>query len=193
MDDGSGLNCDVVQELFNQGIVLKIFLFIPKLGQNKSEEQCMSLSLDTLNNQQLCCLVYASRATQPFDEADLRALLQKSRFNNSRDGISGMLTYVKGMFFQMLEGPEDRVEAAYRRISSDPRHDSLRRIQSLRIEKRHFPQWTMGFPTPNADMLSRFTGYTDLSQRGSSDLERLKTHDSGIFKIMCDFGQSMRS
>ncbi|MBD5781948.1 BLUF domain-containing protein [Pelagicoccus sp. NFK12] len=149
--------------------------------------------LEIVNQQNLSCLVYTSRATRPFDEAELRALLQKSRFNNSRDGISGMLTYVKGMFFQMLEGPEDKVEATYKRIMRDPRHGELRLVKTSRIKSRHFPQWTMGFPTPNAKMLSRFTGYCDLSNGSSSDLARLKSHDSGIFKIMCEFGKSLKS
>jgi hypothetical protein len=153
----------------------------------------MNNVIDPLNQTNLCCLVYASRASHAFEESELRALLQTSRFNNSRDGISGMLTYVKGMFFQMLEGPEDKVEATYQRISRDPRHKALRRIQATRIQRRHFPQWTMGFPTPNAQMMTRLTGYTDLSKNGSSELQRLKSHDSGIFKVMCEFGQSLRS
>lgn len=149
----------------------------------------MNTSSTLSDSDHLCCLVYASKATRPFSDQELQALLQKSRFNNARDNISGMLTYVKGMFFQMLEGPEDKVNLTYQRIMSDPRHTAITKIKGSRITTRHFPQWTMGFPTPNAEMLSRFTGYSDLSKKDSQDLQRLKSHHSGLFQIICDYGR----
>lgn len=42
-------------------------------------------------------------------------MLAKSRSNNVRDGISGMLLYRDGDFLQVLEGPEDKVRAAFDR------------------------------------------------------------------------------
>lgn len=38
-------------------------------------------------------LVYVSAAAQPFSPAELETLLEKSRANNTRDGISGVLLY----------------------------------------------------------------------------------------------------
>ncbi|MFP5382711.1 MAG: BLUF domain-containing protein [Gammaproteobacteria bacterium] len=49
-------------------------------------------------------MVYVSFATVPFSDADLDALLAKSRANNVRDGISGMLLYCGGEAYQYLLG-----------------------------------------------------------------------------------------
>ncbi len=156
-------------------------------------EPSMNNAIYPAHSSNLCCLVYASRAARPYSDQELQALLQKSRFNNSRDSISGMLTYVKGMFFQMLEGPADKVEAAYRRILADARHHSVNKIAAHKIENRHFPHWNMGFPTPNAQMLARFAGYSDLTKTDSKEFQRLKTHESGIFEIMCDYARSAKA
>ena len=153
----------------------------------------MNATTDQIDNSNLICLVYASRATRPYSDQELQTILQKSRFNNSRDSVSGMLTYVKGMFFQMLEGPTDKVEATYRRILADPRHTAVKKIAALKIKTRHFPNWNMGFPTTNAQMLARFSGYSDLAKTNSPELERLKTHESGIFKIMCDYARTAKA
>lgn len=152
----------------------------------------MNIESGYLNNQNLVCLVYSSRAMKPFTDQELQSLLQKSRFNNTRDGVTGMLAYVKGTFFQMLEGPEEKVRATYDRIKGDRRHGSVTTIHSARIDTRHFPQWTMGFPSPNAAMLSRFSGYSDLSHQDSPDFRRLKSHQSGIYRSMCDFARAQR-
>lgn len=93
----------------------------------------------------LYSLVYSSTAADSFNESDLTALLQQSRSDNTRDGITGMLLYRKGRFVQVLEGPEDRVRALVTRISADPRHSQVRVMLDGHPASRQFAEWTMGY------------------------------------------------
>lgn len=142
------------------------------------------------NSQTVRCLAYYSRGLRPFENAELQAILQRSRFNNSRVGVTGMLVYVKGRFFQLLEGPSDAVLATFDRIGRDPRHADVTVLKDFTAVSRHFPAWTMGFPSPNAEVLTRMGGYSNLRQPGSPDLARLKAHSSKIFETMLSIGGS---
>lgn len=90
-------------------------------------------------------LVYLSSATVPFSQADLDALLEKSRANNTRDDISGILVYRDGDFLQVLEGPEDKVRATFARIGRDTRHNRVIVLDEATIGERAFGDWSMGF------------------------------------------------
>lgn len=111
-------------------------------------------------------LVYVSSAKRLLDDAELVALLETSRANNSRDGISGMLVYHEGSFLQVLEGPVDAVEAAYRRIGIDDRHRNLIRLRRRVIERRSFPDWSMGFVRPSREDLMAVPGANDFFAEG---------------------------
>ena len=89
-------------------------------------------------------LVYASRATRAFVPGELEALLQISRIRNASVEISGVLLHHEGSFRQLLDGERAAVEQKYKRISTDPRHDSVLLLQKSEIEKRSFGEWTMG-------------------------------------------------
>ncbi|WP_430245151.1 BLUF domain-containing protein [Neorhizobium sp. DAR64861/K0K2] len=68
-------------------------------------------------------LVYYSRNHIAHDEAvfasNVDEILAKSRVNNERNEITGALLFNAGCFAQVLEGPLDRVEAAFERIQQD--------------------------------------------------------------------------
>ena len=87
-------------------------------------------------------LIYASRPFG-FDTAMLNGILTNSRANNARDDITGALICRADIYLQLLEGPEDKVEATYRRIARDDRHLDARRLLSTAIEQRLFPKWAM--------------------------------------------------
>ncbi len=93
----------------------------------------------------LVTVVYFSHALEPFDDAALLALLQISRRNNERSGITGVLLYHDGNFAQALEGPRLAVEEAFKRISADPRHDGIIATAVLPTGSRQFADWSMGF------------------------------------------------
>lgn len=92
-------------------------------------------------------LLYASNTSRDVTQDVLDDILAKSRRNNARDGITGMLLYIEGGFMQVLEGEEAAVGAAYERIARDKRHWNTQ-ILLDRAAPRAFGQWSMGFERP---------------------------------------------
>jgi hypothetical protein len=71
--------------------------------------------------------IYASAVSRDFETEELEELLQVARENNAKLGLTGMLLYAEGSFFQVLEGPADVVDALYVKIKRDKRHDNVSR------------------------------------------------------------------
>jgi hypothetical protein len=107
-------------------------------------------------------LVYYSRnhiaadATAFSTEVD--DILFKSRDNNVRDGITGALMFNAGCFAQVLEGPLDKVEAAFERIQQDERHGEVSLLSMEPAAARSFPNWAMGFVGLSDENAVRFAG-----------------------------------
>lgn len=87
-------------------------------------------------------IVYASR---PFgyDDAMLSGILFEARRCNTRDDVTGALICRADLYLQLLEGPEDAVEAAFERIAQDDRHLEVTRLVRRPITERMFAQWAM--------------------------------------------------
>ncbi len=90
-------------------------------------------------------LVYQSTAARHLSAEDLLQILEKSRANNDRLQITGMLLYHGGHFLQMLEGDEDVVRERYEIITRDERHKWVAIVMTGPNAARDFPDWTMGF------------------------------------------------
>ncbi len=89
------------------------------------------------------CL-YASRALCEFSPTALDALLDHARERNHARELTGLLVYGHGGFVQVVEGPEEAVDALFSRIARDPRHEVL--MHTTRpVDTRHFPEWRMGY------------------------------------------------
>ncbi len=96
-------------------------------------------------------LAYASSATMEITRPAIRDLLEVARRNNARDGITGMLLLVDRSFFQVLEGPGDRVAACFRRIQRDPRHSGVQVLIDEAAQAPLFGDWCMGFRELDVD------------------------------------------
>jgi Sensors of blue-light using FAD len=110
--------------------------------------------------------IYASAATRTFEVTELAEVLKRARENNSRLGLTGMLLYVEGNFFQVLEGPGEVVDAMYDKLLLDKRHDHVTRIISEPIPKRAFDSWTMGFSDVSREELAGIPGVNDFFGKG---------------------------
>lgn len=106
-------------------------------------------------------MIYTSVATVEFSEDDLNALLFKSRKNNEKSDITGMLLYEDGTFLQIIEGPDDALRQLIEKIEKDPRHERIITISQRAIPKREFEQWRMGFAKLNKDQLLALPGFED--------------------------------
>ena len=87
-------------------------------------------------------LVYASRPFG-FDRAILSNILLDARRFNERDDITGALIARNDLYLQLLEGPRDKVDAAYDRIRKDDRHVEVTQLMRRSITNCCFPGWAM--------------------------------------------------
>ncbi|AOL24036.1 Sensors of blue-light using FAD [Erythrobacter litoralis] len=87
-------------------------------------------------------LIYRS---QPFgfDHAMLDGILMAARRNNRENDITGALICRQDMYIQLVEGPDDAIDALYERILADDRHTDVKLEMSTAIEERMFPGWAM--------------------------------------------------
>ncbi|WP_039850055.1 BLUF domain-containing protein [Grimontia indica] len=116
-------------------------------------------------------LIYASSATVEFTESKLMQLLGKARQKNGELGVSGLLLYAKGNFFQVLEGEEHNVDKLYQKIEQDDRHNRVVVLDRSEIKKRAFPDWSMGFRNLETFDKSQLRGYNDFLDRDLSPEE----------------------
>lgn len=116
------------------------------------------------------CL-YASRAATPLSAALLDSILEQSRRNNPRRGITGMLCFTDDTFVQVLEGGRDEVCELLNVIIRDTRHLSLRILIYEEIAERRFGGWTMGqvnISKVNPALLLKYSERADLNPFGIS-------------------------
>ncbi len=90
-------------------------------------------------------LIYVSTSVKLLSDEELLDILKVSRENNSGKDITGLLLYKGGNFMQVLEGPDESVEAIYKKIEADPRHKDLTILSREQISTRQFPAWQMAF------------------------------------------------
>jgi hypothetical protein len=89
-------------------------------------------------------LVYCSRATVDVDEASVTRIIESARRHNPAHGITGILVFGSGVFFQWLEGPRDNVTQLMTMLHADPRHTNLVTLsESEELRERVFPDWDM--------------------------------------------------
>jgi hypothetical protein len=105
--------------------------------------------------------IYSSRATVAIGEAQIQALLENARNKNAGHAITGMLLFIDGSFFQVLEGDAAAVDSTFEIISRDPRHDRVTLIIRESIAERSFGEWTMGFASVERAHVQRLVGEND--------------------------------
>jgi hypothetical protein len=73
-------------------------------------------------------ITYFSSAKVHFSDESLLNLLKKSRENNLRFGITGMLLYKSGCFIQSFEGSKEAVYQLYKNICADVTHHNIIKV-----------------------------------------------------------------
>lgn len=90
-------------------------------------------------------LTYVSRLTKSFGPDALGRILDVSRRNNQKLGITGALCHSPRGFVQILEGPADAVNELYRRIVQDSRHSHVTLLEYTPVPFREFENWSMAY------------------------------------------------
>jgi len=89
-------------------------------------------------------VVYCSRAAPGVDAAAVERIIESSRRRNPLGGITGLLVFGSGIFFQWLEGPRDNVLALMALLQTDARHHTVVPLASgEEARERLFPDWDM--------------------------------------------------
>lgn len=117
--------------------------------------------------QSLIHLIYSSTAVGDPAPAELADLLAEARRNNERVGLTGMLLYTRGSFFQVLEGAPETVDQVFTRITADPRNMCTVRIIRERISRRAFGEWSMGYVTATPEEVASAAGLNDFFTQAS--------------------------
>lgn len=109
-------------------------------------------------------LIYLSRATAPFSDAQLHDLLTQTRLHNAAHGITGVLLYGNDQFVQVMEGEAAAVRTLYERIQHDPRHSGVTTFADKDITERAFPDWSMAFNALTPQQFLESIGYQSPDQ-----------------------------
>ena len=93
-------------------------------------------------------MVYCSRAAAGVDDAAVDRIIATAKRWNPQQGITGLLVFGSGIFFQWLEGPRDNVTHLMGRIAADPRHQNIVPLsETEEVRERLFPDWDMELVT----------------------------------------------
>jgi hypothetical protein len=95
-------------------------------------------------------LVYASTATFCDQQGGARHrvvddIIREAQYQNRANGVTGVLCFDNGCFFQALEGDRGAVEALYDRILEDPRHKDVWLLWKRPVRSRLFDRWSMKY------------------------------------------------
>jgi hypothetical protein len=117
------------------------------------------------------CIYCSASTIGAFSPADLATLLAECREKNSKAGLTGMLLYSEGTFFQVLEGDRPIVEKLLESLTKDKRHERVTKILMEPIEERAFTQWTMGYAKVTKQELAAIPGLSDFFTQGRSYMD----------------------
>ena len=132
-------------------------------------------------------LVYVSSATEPFSPAELVTLLEKARRNNAAADVTGMLLYKDGNFMQAIEGDDVVINELHARIQRDPRHRGMITLLRKPIEKRQFPNWSMGFVDLLDPVVRGLPGYNEFLDTSLTNLDVFCAQPSRAHKLLMTF------
>jgi len=121
-------------------------------------------------------LIYVSKATQLMGMLSLTQILDSSVRWNEAHELTGVLFYDNGHFCQLLEGDKYEVLSVWERISSDPRHQILRRLELSSIEKRSYPDWKLRFY--GAEQIAKH--FKEMARV----LDGMPNHDNDLLRLM---------
>jgi len=120
---------------------------------------------------------YISSFVQDMSDDEIEDIARQAAKKNAEDDITGVLMAKGGVFFQIIEGPEENIDRLFTNILKDPRHE---KIITLGIQvgdlKRLFPSWHMkeiNLDTTTSERLQPVRAIIDAIQAQSAIIENL--------------------
>ncbi|MEN8686642.1 MAG: BLUF domain-containing protein [Desulfuromonadales bacterium] len=120
---------------------------------------------------------YISSFVKDMSDNEIKVLASQAAQNNVENDITGVLMAKGGVFFQIIEGPEENIDRLFTNILKDPRHE---KIVTLGIQigdlKRLFPNWHMkeiNLDTTTSERLQPVRAIIDAVHAQSTIIENL--------------------
>ncbi|MTI22822.1 BLUF domain-containing protein [Fulvivirga sp. RKSG066] len=108
-------------------------------------------------------IIYVSKGIN-INQETIDDILQTAQSFNDAHNITGMLLFIEGKFFQILEGDKAVITKLYESIKSDQRHKNVTTVSAHAIRNRTFKGWSMRF---NAIDEKEFTELSGISSLGA--------------------------
>lgn len=92
----------------------------------------------------LYTFVYCSRAAEGVDDVEVGRIVEAAQRRNVARGITGVLVFGNGVFFQLIEGPAAEIRKLIATLQSDPRHCDVVSLDLCEERReRLYPNWEM--------------------------------------------------
>lgn len=130
-------------------------------------------------------IIYKSESliSESESEIQIRSILEISKTNNQKDGITGLFLLIENRFVQLLEGEESAVLACMARIEKDSRHKDVKVVMKRATHSRTFPDWSMYFYKLNGDEALQKIGVEKLESLGISQWQDHFKDDVAVMLI----------
>ncbi|MGC6398982.1 BLUF domain-containing protein [Sphingomonas sp. FW199] len=89
------------------------------------------------------CITYRSVAATRPSTTELDRLVSRARARNRSVGVTGMLLFDNGRFFQTLEGPPEGLQTIWASVKQDRRHNQIEVLSEHLTRKRLFSDWDL--------------------------------------------------
>ena len=120
---------------------------------------------------------YISSFVKDMSDDEIQELSSQAAKNNAEKDITGVLMAKGGVFFQIIEGPEENIDRLFTNILKDPRHE---KIITLGIQigdlRRLFPNWHMkeiNLDTTTSERLQPVRAIIDAVHAQAAIIEKL--------------------
>ena len=74
---------------------------------------------------------------------DLTDICEKSKSNNPKNNITGVMFYHNRRFMQLIEGDKKDLDRLMAKLHKDPRHCQIMKIVDTPVSERGFASWNM--------------------------------------------------
>jgi len=96
-------------------------------------------------------LIYTCALRDNVSVSELDRIAESSRIRNMTMGLTGILFCKDGSVLQILEGEKSLIENLYEQISNDCRISNPLVLIRRELDKREFPNWSMGYRNADKD------------------------------------------
>ena len=126
-------------------------------------------------------LIYVSIAKSDLKADDVVHILDNAKRRNEVNGLTGMLLFDEGQFWQVLEGEALFVQRTYERICLDKRHSNVTTLSFEENVEPKFKDFSMGHPVDLTAIQEPVLSKT-LKTAGDKDKHTAKTASDEILR-----------